>query len=129
MAAAAGTAVEGVPDIVTEFGAAFVDQIDTNVKKVLAYGKKKSTVRNYTTRNAKLYLFIKKDHPELCFSDDYTGPGRDPMQYKSATEENLLDYNKMADPAPVLEYMASLRKDNGKIHSVCDIRKYKDALM
>ena len=50
------------------------------------------------------------------------------MQYKSATEENLLDYNEMADPGPVLEYMASLR-NNGNIFSVCGIRKCKDALM
>lgn len=128
-AAEASTTVVDAPDLLAEFGPAFVNLVDPNVQKVLQFSKKKTTVRNYTSRNARLYKYISAHHPELCFSKDYTGPGKDPMPHKSATEENLLDYSKMTDPQPVLVFMASLRKENGNIHSLCDIRKYKDALM
>ena len=123
----------GSAELIEVFGKEFRDKVSLDVQEVLDYERAKHTVRDYTRRNVKLYLWCCEHCPGVCFKEGYDGPGRDPMKYKPTSGKgkkivNLLDYTKVTTEV-FLGFLSSLRNKNGNICSAVDVRKYKNALM
>jgi len=123
----------GSAELIEVFGKEFWDKVLLDVQEVLDYERAKHTVRDYTRRNVKLYLWCCEHCPGVCFKEGYDGPGRDPMKYKPTSGKgkkivNLLDYTKVTTEV-FLGFLSSLRNKNGNICSAVDVRKYKNALM